>query len=308
MDLQKYSPPEDRVIMKSRWTDEGYIQKVFHKSEKKEEELTIPFEDMKEALIGYSLIVLPNPDRQRSSDVIYRIAAKIVIKYQLNDQGEDYLLFLSETQKDLATWLQRMKKMNASVYVTKLDLYQVPAEDYHSHYESIIKEPFTDEAQLPNVFGTTKDHQQHPVWRPPSFYQRQEHKATIWNGRIKKLTLFVFLSNFFLALFWMPFWSLDEEGAFSNVIFLYFAAILLIYIFGSYMREKQPVYQSLLDTILFGGAWFGGLLCAKLYTSVANEMFYALYVNVMTFAIFMNGAFFLGKIPVSKKNKRSVTH
>ncbi len=198
--------------------------------------------------------------------------------------------------------------MKAPVYVTKWDLYQVPAEDYRSHYESIIKEPFKDEAQLPNVLGTTKDHQEHPVWRPPSFYQRQEHKASIRDRRIKKLTLFVFLSNFFIALFWMPFWSLDEERAFSNVIFLYFAAILMIYILGSYMREKQSIYKSLLDTILLGGAWFGGLLCAKLYTSVPNEMFYALYVNVMTFSIFLNGAFFLGRIPVSKKNKRSMTH
>ncbi|MCR8848900.1 hypothetical protein NQ095_10820 [Rossellomorea sp. SC111] len=308
MDLQKYDPPEDRVIMKSRWTDEGYVQKIFHKSEKKEVELTIPFEDMKEVLIGYSLLVLPNPDRQRSSVDIYRIAAKIVIKYQVNDQSEDYLLFLSETQKDLATWLQRIKEMNASVYVTKWDLYQVPAEDYRSHYESIIKEPFTDEAQLPNVLDTTKDHQEHPVWRPPSFYQRREHKQTIWDERIKKLTLFVFLSNFFVSLLWMPFWRLDDEGTFSNGMFLYFAAILMIYIFGSYVRKKQPVYQSLFDTILLSGAWFGGLLGAKLYTSVPNEMFYALYVNVITFSIFLNGIFFIGRIPVTKKNKRSVTH
>ncbi|MFI8684288.1 hypothetical protein [Rossellomorea sp. NPDC077527] len=308
MDLQKYKSTDNRVVMKSWWTDKGYVQKIYHKSEKKHEEHLIPFENMGEVLIGHSLIPLPNPDRQWSSADIYRIAAQMVIRYSGPDKDNDYLLFLSETKEDLANWLQRIKKMNASAFVTTWDLYQVPKEDYRSHYKTIDKEPYMDEAQLPNVLDTTKDHQEHPVWQPPSFYKRRERKQSIREKRIKKLTFYLLLCHFFVSLFWVPFWSLDGEGYFSYIPTLYFSFIPLIYMFGSYMWDDSTPYRSLIDTLLLGLPWFGGLLCAKLYTPVPTEMFFALYGNVMTFAVILNGLFFLSRIPVVKKNKRSVTH
>ncbi|WP_226671753.1 hypothetical protein [Rossellomorea aquimaris] len=308
MDLQKDRSTDDRVVMKTWWTEEGYVQEIYHKSEKKHEETIIPFENMEEVLIGYSLIPLPNRDRQWFSADIYRVAAKIVIRYRETDKGHDFLLFLSETKEDLANWLQRIKKINAPAYVTKWDLYQVAPEDYRSDYESIEKEPYRNEEQLPDVLGTTKDHQENPVWRPPSFYKRRGNKRIIWDGQIKKLTFYLFLCHFFVSLFWMPFWRIDEEGSFSFMVLLYFIAILMIYVLFSYMRNDLPVYRSILDTLILGGPLFGGLLCAKLYTPVPSEMFFALYGDVMTFAVFLNGAFFLGRIPIAKKNKRSVTH
>ncbi|MBN8192306.1 hypothetical protein JI667_09105 [Bacillus sp. NTK074B] len=285
MDLQKYQSTDNRVVKKTWWSEEGYVQEIYHKSDKKCEEHLIPFENMEEVLIGHSLIPLPNPDRLRSSPDIYRIAAQLVIRYTGREEESDYLLFLSETKEDLANWLQRIQKMNAPAFVTVWDLYQVPQVDYRSHYETIEKEPYMDETQLPNVFDTTNDHREHPVWQPPSFHKRQENKRTIRSGRIKKLTFFLFLCHFFVALFWVPFWSLDGEGSFSYITTLYFSIIPLIYMFGSYVWDTTPVYRSLVDTFLLGLPWFGGLLCARLYTPVPNDMFFALYGNVMTFAV-----------------------
>ncbi|KSU61566.1 hypothetical protein AS034_14615 [[Bacillus] enclensis] len=303
MDLQKYHTIEGKTAHKSWWDEKGYVQRLFNKETKKMEEKAVPYQNMTEALIGYAYLPWTS-SRSTDRTIRFRVAANIVIQYK-DKQTDQYLLFLAETQEDLAKWLQLFNDHTIPVYTTDLDLKDIPHKDYKLFYGDIKKKQLTSNSQLPDVMAVTKEHSTHPQWRPDSYQKREETSNSKWAYKKKKLTAFLAVSSFLTALFWIPGWEVGRDQSFDNVHSLFFSAMALI-LLGTYLKDLLSPYQSLMDTAVLGISLYAGLAAANLFTPITTETYLALWYEFLILAVYINAGYFIMR-KVNKKLKRKTS-
>lgn len=267
------------------------------------EEKTVSYQNMTEALIGYAYLPWTS-SRSTDRTVRFRIAANIVIQYE-DKQTDEYLLFQSETQEDLAKWLQLFKERTIPVYTTDLDLKDVPHTDYKLFYKDVKKKQFKSNSQLPDVMAVRKEHSSHPQWRPESYKKREELNNSKWVYKKKKLTAFLAVSSFLTALLWIPFWEAGRDQSFDNVHSLFFTAITLI-LLGAYLKDVWSPYQSLMDTAVLGISLYTGLAAANLFTPISIDTYLALYHELLVLAVYINAGYFIMR-KVNNKLKRKTS-
>ncbi|MFL8935468.1 hypothetical protein ACKA06_01600 [Rossellomorea oryzaecorticis] len=303
MDLQKYLSVEGKTAHKSWWNEKGYVQTFFNKETKKMEEKTVSYQNMTEALIGYAYLPWTSSSSTDRS-IRFRIGANIVIQYE-DKQTDQYLLFLAETQEDLAKWLQLFNEHTIPVFTTDLDLKDVPHTDYKLFYKDIKKKQFKSNSQLPDVMAVTKEHSTHPQWRPESYKKREETSNSKWVYKKKKLTAFLAVCSFLTALFWIPIWQVDRDQSFDTVHSLFFTAMTLI-LLGTYFKNLWSPYQSLMDTAVVGISLYTGLAAANLFMPVTTETYLALWYEFLVLAVYINAGYFIMR-KVNKKLTRKTS-
>lgn len=299
MDLQKYEHDPVFIFHKSWWTDEGYVQSGLDRETNEKIERLVPFSDIKEVLIGPAWIRMHARSRDSSGKKknLYRQGLRLVFRVESNGDIT-YLSFLSETKKDVDSWIQRIHTHAIPAYVTDLDLHDAKREDFDFHYESIIRQPLHEAGlDFPERVDMKNEEFAPPQWKPDSFYKRKEREEERSMDRMKKVRLIVFIGTFLTALIWLPHWRLDED---VNSMFLVLGILVLL--FPTYLHNAWKPVQSLLDTVMVGVALFGGLTTANLYTPITAAHYSSIWTTLLIFAVFHNGAFFLSRFG----NKRAI--
>lgn len=299
MDLQKYEHDPDFIFHKSWWTDEGYVQRGLDRETKRKTERLVRFSDIKEVLIGPAWIRMHARSRDSlgKRKYMYRQGLRLVFRVEKNG-AFTYLSFLSETKKDVDSWILRIHTHAIPAYVTDLDLHEAKREDFDLHYESIIRQPLHEAGlDFPERVDLKNEEFAPPQWKPDSFFKRKEREEARSKSRMKKIRLVIFIGTFLVALFWIPHWPLDDD---MNVMFLTLGILALL--FPTYLHNAWKPVQSLLDTVMIGAALFAGLMTANLYTPITAAYYSTTWTTLLTFAVFHNGAFFLSRF----WNKRDI--
>ncbi|GIP36993.1 hypothetical protein J31TS4_02730 [Paenibacillus sp. J31TS4] len=264
--------------------DEGYYTYFKDlKSGYTEEEL-IPFERMREVLIGRTTSYISSGSNSRGC---YRVGAKIIMKSENEDGTVRYSMFGLGDGTELDTWMRKFETHGLPILYTPENVEELKLEDYESCYDEIPKLVYGE--QIEKILVGHSQYSDLPVFRTSRMKEVRRAKQSV-NDRKLFLPAYAVLLvfNLLVAYFWMPHWLLDDDmfadaSPSAGIILMNIALLVFV---GRYWRRETGWLRPLRDYGMLLGVHLTGGVLAVQNGSASPVLYDAIIVDNLSVLLF----------------------
>lgn len=292
----------NNFIVITELREDGYYTSITNKKTSTVEESLIPFQQMKEILIGKTTRYVSGPSNSRG---FYIVSAIMIIQWVDEKGAIQYEAFGEENQEGLDQWIQRFEAHQLQLYTTQHHIGSVTVSELQDGYAEIPKEPYdSSSASLKTGYPAPKAS---PEWKSTKMRAKEQEQQVRNDKKVfKPIYVGTMVANVLIAFLWMPVWSLDEENLFSEsspAILISFMNLFLLVFAGTYWRAKVKWYRPLLDTIVLIIVQLMGVYASELYRTSSSSIFLdAVVVEGIMSGFFLCGLFVMIRLVRRRKS------
>lgn len=269
--------------------EDGYYTSITNKKTSKVEESFIPFQQMREILIGRTARYVSTGG---NTPGYYIAGARIIMQWEDEKGAIRYATFGEENQEGLDQWIGMFAAKQLPIFTTQHHIGALGIPDLQDGYAEIPKEPYDN--SNPSFQTGYLIQKAIPEWKSASMQAKESEQLTRNDKKIfRPIYAGTMVFNLLIAFFWMPVWPLEEESIFaeSPSMLISFLNMVLLFLGGTYWRKKVKWYRSLLDVFLLIIVQLIGVYASRAYRTTPLDYLDAVVVEGLTLGFILCGIF-----------------